>query len=93
MFIMDEVQRKTSMAPWISHHSRPNIQKPISSFARLNGMMTSPISMSATAREAMNQFWMLRDRSSRKARLKHGIFQLLLPVVKTAFLLFLNIFE
>ena len=77
MFMIEDVQRKTSMAPWISHHSRPNIQKPISSLARLNGMMTSPISMSATAREAMNQFWMLRDRSSRKARPKHGIISII----------------
>lgn len=46
------------MAEWMSHQMEPNIQYPISSLASEKGIITSPRKKSATAKEAMNQFWM-----------------------------------
>lgn len=56
MLRMEAVQRRTSIAFHRSHQMEPKYQYPITSFARLNGMITKPSRKSARANEAMNQF-------------------------------------
>ena len=56
MFIIDAVLHSTSRALWTSHQTVPNIQYPINSFDKENGIITKPSNMSAIAKDAINQF-------------------------------------
>lgn len=82
-FIIDAVHRRTSAAEWMSHHQLPNTQYPISSFANENGIITRPRKKSATASEAMNQFWMFFSAFSVAIAMMTSIFPTTMTIMRT----------
>lgn len=68
---------------WISHHHGPNIQYPINSLARENGIITRPRKKSATASDAMNQFWMFFNDFSVMIAMITNIFPTTMTIIKS----------
>lgn len=81
-FIMEAVLKRTSMAECTSHHHAPNSQYPINSFASENGMMIKPRKKSATASDAMNQFWMFFKAFSVVMAMMTSIFPTTTTIIK-----------